>query len=205
MEHKKYLEDLKEIKQLMHKSSKFISLSGLSGIMAGVYALGGSYWAYKLLENKTVYIRDYSTNNVLLVKQLLFIALGVAVLAICTAYILSKNKAKKNGEKLWEATTKYLLVDLAIPLITGGIFGLILLYHEHFGVIAPITLIFYGLALVSASKYTLNTIKYLGISEIVVGLLSAFYVGYGLYFWAFGFGVLHIIYGVAMYIKEKQT
>ena len=121
-----------------------------------------------------------------------------------TAFILTSQRAKRNGEKIWDAATKLMLIHFLFPLVTGGIFGLILLVHEHFGIIAPITLIFYGLALVSASKYTLDTIKYLGISEIIVGLIAAYYVGYGLYFWAFGFGVLHIVYGMVMYLKERR-
>jgi len=97
-----------------------------------------------------------------------------------------------------------MLIHFLIPLVTGGIFGLILLNHEHYGILAPISLIFYGLALVNTSKFTLDTVKYLGISEIIVGLLSAIYVGYGLLFWAIGFGILHIIYGGIMYLKEEK-
>jgi len=97
-----------------------------------------------------------------------------------------------------------LLVSFFIPLVTGAVFGLILLKHEHFGVVAPVSLIFYGLALINASKYTFGTIKFLGISEIIVGLIAAYYPGNGLFFWALGFGVLHIIYGTVMYFKYDR-
>jgi hypothetical protein len=144
----------------------------------------------------------YSSDNVQLVIELFGIALTVAFFAILTAYLLSRKKAIKSGERIWNETTKLLLIHFLIPLITGGIFGLILLFHEHYGIIAPITLIFYGLALVNASKFTLDTVKYLGISEIIVGLIAAYFVGYGIYFWGFGFGILHIIYGSVMYYRE---
>lgn len=205
MDKHKYIEDLKDIRSMMQRSSKFLSLSGLSGILAGIYALAGAFIAYRLLYDKTLYIRSYSTENILLIKKLLILAFFVAAFAVVTAYILTLRKAKKDGQRIWDSTTKLFLIDFLIPLITGGIFGLILLYHEHFGVIVPITLIFYGLALVSASKYTLTTIKYLGISEIITGLIAALYVGYGLYFWAFGFGILHIFYGSMMYFKEQKS
>lgn len=204
MSKEKYINDIKEIRHLMQKSSKFLSLSGLSGIMAGIYALLGSYWAYSLLKDKRVYIRSYDMDNVLLIYKLLAIAIGVAVLAVITAYILSRKKASKSGDKLWTPVTRAMLVDFIIPMFSGGIFALILLYHDHFGIIAPITLIFYGLALVSVSKYTIGSVKYLGVSEIILGLLAAFYVGYGLWFWAFGFGILHIVYGMIMYLKERK-
>jgi MFS family permease len=198
----KYLNELSEIKDLMNRSSKFLSLSGLSGILAGIYALLGAILAFYILQNKTVYIRMYSSDNVQLVIELFGIALTVAFFAILTAYLLSRKKAIKSGERIWNETTKLLLIHFLIPLITGGIFGLILLFHEHYGIIAPITLIFYGLALVNASKFTLDTVKYLGISEIIVGLIAAYFVGYGIYFWGFGFGILHIIYGSVMYYRE---
>jgi hypothetical protein len=204
MDSEKYLQDLKDIKSLMHKSSRFISLSGLSGILAGVYALVGSILAYLLLQEQTLYLRSYSPENISLVYKLVGIALGVAFFAITTAVFLTIQKAQKNNEKIWDKTTQLLLIHFLIPLATGAIFGLILLKHEHFGIVAPISLIFYGLALVNASKFTLDTVKYLGISEIIVGLIAAYFVGYGLYFWAFGFGILHIVYGGVMYLKERN-
>lgn len=205
MDKNKYIEDLKDIRQMMQRSSKFLSLSGLSGVLAGVYALIGAYVAHLILDGEVVYLRNYSRSNIVLIQRLLMVAATVAVLAIVTAYILTVRKARKNGQKIWDKSTKLLLIDFLIPLVTGGIFGLILLYHEHFGIMAPITLIFYGLALVNAGKYTLTTVKYLGISEIIMGLLAALFVGYGLYFWAFGFGILHIIYGSIMYLKERKV
>ncbi len=204
MTDKNYLDDINEIKKLMNRSSRFISLSGLSGVLIGIYALLGSFYAYTLLEDKTVYIRTTSAENAALVLNLMTTAFVIAFLAILTALFLTQKRARSNNEEMWNQTTKQMLMHFLIPLVTGGIFGLILLNHEHYGIIAPITLIFYGLALLNASKFTLDTVKYLGISEIIVGLLAANFVGYGLYFWALGFGVLHIVYGTIMYFKEKK-
>lgn len=195
----KYLDDLHQIKDLMSRSSRFLSLSGFSGLLAGMYALLGAWVAHYLLNNKTLYTPDN------LKYKLLLIALTVAVLTVITAYYLTKRKAKQAGDSVWNDTTKRMLIHFLIPLGTGGIFGFILLHHELYGIIAPITLIFYGLALVNASKFTLNTVKYLGISEIIVGLFASYFVGFGLYFWSFGFGVLHIVYGSIMYFREKKN
>jgi hypothetical protein len=65
--------------------------------------------------------------------------------------------------------------------------------------------VFYGLALVNASKYTLTDIRYLGITEIILGILNIFFLRRGLYFWALGFGVLHIIYGLVMWWKYERA
>ncbi|MBS9462929.1 hypothetical protein KIM67_10940 [Flagellimonas sp. 389] len=202
MESKKYLEDISQIKDLMNKSSRFISLSGLSGILAGIYAIIGAVAAYLfLLPRNSDYVILHSWNF----RMLIAILIAVAVLSFVSAYLLTTKKAKKNNEKIWDATTKRLLVSFLVPLITGGIYILIKLNSQHYGLTASLMLIFYGLALVNASKYTIGKVKYLGYSEIVLGLLCAALPGYGFWFWVLGFGVLHIIYGSLMYLKEAKA
>ena len=205
MSDKDYLKDISEIKKMMNKSSRFISLSGLSGILAGIYALIGAFIA-KNLWSKYIeheFIGDFVNFNSLVV-ELIVIAVIVASLSVVTAFFLTRKKAKEQGAKIWDTTTKRLLFNFLVPLITGGILSLMLLFNGFYGFVAPITLIFYGLALFSASKYTFGNVKYLGIAEIILGLVSMNYIGYGLYFWAIGFGILHIIYGTLMYFKYEK-
>jgi hypothetical protein len=197
----KYLEDLKDIKDLMNKSTQFISLSGLSGILAGVYALiGGGYVYYIISENNDYYI----TLESLLFKKILLTAVFVLLASIITAHFQTTNKAKKLGERVWNTTSKRLLINFAIPLITGGVFSVLLLRNGYYGLIAPITLMFYGLACLNASKYTLRDVRYLGITEIILGLIAVEFSGYGLYFWMIGFGLCHILYGSIMYFKYDR-
>ena len=205
MDDKNYLKDITEIKDMMNKSSRFISLSGLSGILAGIYALIGAYLAYFILDNYN-YLSDLRNpmNKDEIQFKLIVIATIVALLSIVTAFLLTKKKAKQDGTKIWDTTTKRLLFNFLVPLFTGGIFSLIILNQGFYSFVAPATLIFYGLALFSASKYTFGNVKYLGIAEIILGLISMNFIGYGLYFWAIGFGILHIIYGTLMYFKYEK-
>ncbi|MBI1837476.1 MAG: hypothetical protein HYR91_09455 [Flavobacteriia bacterium] len=206
-----HLETLSEIRSLMEKSSKFISLSGLSGIFAGIFALLGAGVAFLYLNfqfaTKAYYDYAYLDDGSVNFQFFTFFFLNaftVLVLSVVFGVYFTIRKAKKNKQSIWDAASKRLMINLLIPLVTGGVFCFILLYHSLFGLIAPVTLIFYGLALLNASKYTLNDIRYLGISEIVLGLISSFIIGYGLYFWAIGFGVLHIVYGAVMYFKYEK-
>jgi hypothetical protein len=210
MSEKDYLQDISEIKNMMNRSSRFLSLSGLSGILAGIYALIGAFFANKLLI-EYVNTRDINVYNDEMGLALTFvqfkfiaIALTVAFLSIVTAFILTKQKAKRQGVKIWDTTSKRLLFSFLIPLITGGVFALITINKGFYGFVAPATLIFYGLALVNASKFTVGNVKYLGIAQIILGLIAMQIIGYGLYFWAVGFGILHILYGAVMYVKEKK-
>ncbi len=202
-----HLDTLSEIRSMMEKSTKFISLSGLSGIFAGIFALIGSVVAY-------YYLISISENHYfsllggdVYIEFYLFFFLNasfVLLSSIAFGSYFTIRKAKKNNQKICDATSKRLLINLMLPLGTGGIFCLIMFYHGVIGLIAPATLIFYGLALINASKYTLNDIRYLGICEIVLGLLASIFIGYGLIFWALGFGVLHIVYGFVMYFKYEK-
>ncbi|MEO9511700.1 MAG: hypothetical protein ABJN84_18355 [Flavobacteriaceae bacterium] len=201
MESKKYLEDISQIKDLMSRSSQFISLSGLSGILAGLYAITGAIITYLFLLPTGDYVVLHSWNFRIIVG----ILIAVAVLSLVTAYLLSSKKAKKNNENIWDETTKRLLISFLVPLVTGGIYILIKLNSQHYGLTGSLMLIFYGLALVNASKYTIGNVKYLGYTEIALGLICAALPGYGFWFWVVGFGVLHIVYGSLIYFKEEKA
>ncbi len=202
MNQQKYIEDLKDIKEMMNKSSKFISLSGLSGISAGIIALAGAYFAWETIYSKTGY-QDF--NRTLLsfdqLIQLLAIGFITLILAVGFGIFFTRLKAKKSKENIWDSQTKRLVINLLIPLISGGVFCLLILLKGYVGLVAPLTLLFYGLALVNASKYTLTEVRSLGILQIALGLTATFFIGYGLIFWCIGFGLLHIIYGVIMEIR----
>ncbi len=200
-EKEEYIEDLKEIKEMMNRSSKFISLSGLSGISAGVIALVGAWFAHTLVYNNASLAYPAQSSGQGVERNLLLLA-GLTILAAVLAGIFfTKRKAKQINQPLWDAQTKLILINLAIPLVTGGLLCLLLLQQGLIGLLAPLTLIFYGLALVNASKYTFKEVGSLGIVEIVLGLVAIQFIGYGLYFWAFGFGILHIVYGIIMQLK----
>lgn len=207
METKDYLKDIQDIKTMMNQSSRFISLSGLSGVLAGIYSLVGAWFAYKTIYFDTSTMGNYK--NLIIsqeaVHRLLGIASTVLILSILTGIILSIRKANKSNEKVWNPTSKRLVINFAIPLATGGFFILFLIEKEMLGLVAPLTLIFYGLACVNASKYTLGDVRYLGVTMILLGLLSTWFLGYGLLFWALGFGVCHILYGSIMYFKHDRN
>ncbi len=199
----KYLNDISEIKNMMSKSSQFISLSGFSGILAGIYAIIGAFMAFNILyiENEffdDIYYRIISLNDM---YKLFGIAFTVVTLSIITGIVLSVNKAKKNNEVVWNITSKRLVINFLIPLVVGGYLCMYLIEKEDFTLIAPLTLIFYGLACVNASKYTVGDVRYLGLTMIILGILNTFFIGFGLLFWALGFGGCHILYGSMMYFK----
>ena len=206
-EHDQQLEALQDIRRMMQRSSRFLSLSGLSGIAAGFWALVGSYFAYHQIHGYYVAYNShgYSGTGFQSLKwNLILIAAAVLVVALLSALYFTWRRARKNGASVWNHTSRQLLVNTLIPLVTGGLLILALLRYNDWRFIAPLCLIFYGLALVNGSKYTLSDIRYLGLIQIVLGLINTQFIGYSLYFWAFGFGILHIVYGFAMWWKYER-
>lgn len=203
------LEALKDIKDMMERSSKFLSLSGLAGVVVGIFAITG-IWAiychFNLSFSQDVFaIINKDAEQVGLFIRFLLIDAGIVLfISLATGIIMAKRRAEINGAKLWDASAKRMFTHLMIPLITGGLLSLILLSQHQFQLLAPVTLIFYGLALVNASKFTIDHIQFLGFGEIVTGLLAVAFPTYGLLLWAFGFGVLHILYGIVFYIKFEK-
>ena len=201
-----YEKDLASIRTMMERSVKFISLSGLSGILAGIYAIVGAAVAYRLVyypQSPFAY-RIETLQEVSTLNKLIITAVCVLVASLGTGLWLSHRKARKHDMNLWNTTTKTLLINLAIPLVTGGLFILILLQGGHYGIAAPACLIFYGLALINASANLYDEVRYLGYSEIALGLIAAYLSGFGLLFWTLGFGVFHIIYGAVMYYRYDK-
>jgi hypothetical protein len=202
---KKHQEDLSHIRSMMERSSMFISLSGLSGVFAGISAIVGAGFALNILDNNG--INYFDDNQIVLDQNIIFQLLGIAVLVLISAIsfgiFFTVRKSMKNNLPIWTTATKNMLLNLAIPLLVGGVFCLALYLQRYFGLIAPATLLFYGLALINAEKYTLTDIKYLGYCELILGCISLFYIGMGLVFWVIGFGLLHIVYGLIMYKKHK--
>ena len=202
----KYINDITEIRSMMERSTRFLSLTGWSGIMAGVYALAGSFLAYRIISagGSELIPLLVPTGELSSLNELVLLALAVLVFALGTAIILSRLKTRKSGERLWNPASRRLVFNLAVPLVTGGIFIFIMLTMGLIGLIAPASLIFYGLALLNASKFSFEELKYFGIIEIFLGLLASYYFEYGLFFWALGFGIMHIVYGIYMHVKYEK-
>jgi hypothetical protein len=203
-------EDLQTIREIMERSSKFLSLSGLSGIFAGVCALLGAAVAwFFILESGQVQYSEYIGNagGSLTSGIGLYLALDavlVLVFAVFGAVYFSQRKARNAGQQFWTNTTKRLLYHLLLPLVSGGILILILIIRNNLELVAPVMLIFYGLSLVNAGKFTFGEIHYLGLTEIVLGILAGIFINQGLLFWTIGFGLMHIVYGSVMYYRHER-
>lgn len=206
-EEKDYIQDISEIRSMMERSSRFLSLSGLSGVMAGIYALAGALVAYFVFgfnpDSFTYRMTDYAGSPAN-ISNVIVVALVILALALGTVVYLSRRNAGKRGEKMWSPTTRRLLANMMVPLVTGGLLIVVLVTNDLTGLAAPVSMIFYGMALFTASKITLEEVKLMGIIQILLGLAAAWLIEYSLIIWALGFGMVNIVYGIYMHYKYER-
>lgn len=204
---KDYIKDISEIRSMMERSSRFLSLSGLSGVMAGIYALAGVLVAYLVFgfnPDSVTYSMTGTAGTPANISSVIIVALIILALALGTVIYLSRRNAGKRGEKMWSPTTRRLLANMMVPLSTGGILIVILIANGLTGLAAPVSMIFYGMALFTASKMTLEEVKLMGIIQIVLGLIAVLMIQYSLIIWAIGFGLVNIVYGIYMHYKYER-
>jgi hypothetical protein len=207
------LEALQDIRRMMERSSRFISLSGWSGISAGICALGGAWAAhvrlswYTPVRGEVNYNNPRSLNDVgeSLLTDLIWIAVITFLAALLSAFVFTYVRSRKNGVPIWDRTVQRLTWNTLLPMIAGGLFILRAIQWHYFVFVAPGCLIFYGLALVNASKYTLGEVRWLGYGQLILGIINLWVTGASLYFWAAGFGLLHIAYGAMMWWKYERV
>ena len=203
------LEDVREIRRLMEKSSRFLSLSGLAGVLAGIAALLGAVIFYGYAGMGRISYDDHTrilnfTGDKNLTRFLVTDGLIVLCIALFTGYYFSRRRARKMGIKFWNPAAKKMIINLFIPLVAGGLVILVFLLRSQVNYVASFTLIFYGLGLVNAGKYSYADINYLGLCEIVLGIFALVFINHGLIFWTIGFGIFHIIYGMILYYKYER-
>ncbi len=201
------LRDISAMRSMMERASKFLSLSGLSGISAGAVALAGAWAAHAALENTGGLLPmpgEGVRPGTLPGGFLLADAASVLVVALACSTFFSVRMARRKGHSLWGPTTATLLAALLIPLASGGAFCGILIMDGLYGLLPGAMLVFYGLALLSAGNFTFGEIRYLGVLDVLLGLTAGFRPALGLIFWAGGFGLLHIVYGSLLYTRYEK-
>ncbi|MEJ7912453.1 MAG: hypothetical protein WKF70_04815 [Chitinophagaceae bacterium] len=210
---KEPLQTLEEIKTMMERNSRFVSLSGWSGVAAGICGLIAAWLAGKKIDEHGINVNgygatpDYMADGKLpeLHRELLMLALITFFAALIFAFLYSYLRSRKTGIPIWGYMARRVVINVAVPMIAGGLLIWRMTDFGFYSLVAPASLLFYGLALINASKFTLSEVRYLGYLQLLLGIVNLWVIGYGLYFWAAGFGLLHIVYGLVMWNKYERN
>jgi hypothetical protein len=195
---KERMDDIVAIRAMMERASKFLSFSGLAGISSGIVALAGAWVAGGILVGASAAPEGTVAAYLFLDASLVLLASFGLIL------FFSRRVAKRKGIPLWGSAARYVAFALAVPLLAGGVLSIVLLAHGLAWLIPACMLTFYGLALLNAGNFTFGEIRVLGVAEVLLGLLAAALPDYGLWFWAAGFGLCHILYGILHFRKYER-
>lgn len=214
MDNQEALNTLSDIRKIMERSSRFMSLNGTSAIVIGLYSCLAAVIAYYILGGAGTarsFLPEHFRIPVLQIdtpaRLQLLLGFATVLIGICilTVVLMCRHKALKAHQPFgFDRITKRLLWNFFLPLAVGGILCLSLVYQHHYGLTSSVMLIFYGIALINASNYTYSNTRYLGYAELALGLADSFVEGHALLFWTFGFGIFHIVYGLWFYFKFER-
>lgn len=198
MEHENHLQNLNELKRILAKNTRFLSFSGLSGIIAGALALIG-LWLFVELAYSDIKL---SHENYFLLG--LSIGLSIIILAIGCGIVLTRRRIKKEGTKVNQAVVKNTLIHILLPIVAGGITCLILAYQGQYTYVPALMLLFYGIGLFNGSQFSFDDLKYMGLRFISLGILTLLMPQWSMWTWGVGFGLFHILYGLRIYFKHER-
>lgn len=207
MENKDALKELRDIRTMMERSSRFQTVSGWGILAAGLMAIVAG-WVANIIFNgsgttlygDTGYIWDHKT------QIAVFGSLALVVVCGLTVFLSSMLLARRrNIPFAFDATMRRLLLAFSVPLVAGGVLCLALVLQGHYGLTSSIMLIFYGLALIACHHFTYPALGLLGYAELLLGLADCFVATHALLFWTVGFGVLHVLFGIYLIIKSRRA
>lgn len=187
------LEALSGIRNLMERSSRYLPLSGKAGVAIGVLSILCS-----LIVDSYFSIHEDNLKPLFLLFGMLF------VICLVIEILMAERNSRQKGVPAWDAIAKRFLINLFLPMVVGGIYCFALIRQQQLEMVLPATLVFYGLALINASRYTIEDTRYLGMADLLLGLATSFLPQHGLLAWGIGFGVLHVLYGVIIYFKYEK-
>lgn len=204
--HEEQLAAIQEMRNLMDHATRFKSISGLSGMIAGILSLISLYIVYlrtgiSPFEVEALDRIWHSSNQI----QISCIFIGLLIACLGLGLYMAGRNARQAGKSAWDGSAKRLAFSLLIPVLTGGVFSVLLIQLGLVALLAPVTLLFYGMGLLSASKYTLEAVRTVGLILIGLGLFATGFLSYGLVIWALGFGLVHILYGFIIYVKYERV
>jgi hypothetical protein len=198
-------QQIKAIHEMMERSTRFLHISGMAGILAGFIAIVASWIAINSFAfEPDSYTYNYSEMGGNL-WNIVYLGLSTLVVSFGLGLVLARRNAYKKGSPGWNPTARRMLIYFATPLLTGGLVILLFWLKGFVALAAPLSLIFYGLALLHASHFTLTDIRYLGLIELLLGLVALYWIQHSLLIWALGFGMVHIGYGFYIYLRYERN
>lgn len=187
-------ENLRVIRQTMERSTKYSTLSGLSGVLIGLVAIAGVV-ATQITLAQTPALRD-STAGALYLAGIWLPALA---LAVTIEFLCNKRRASRVGKHLFSHLGAHILVAAAPAFLAGAVLTLFFSLHHLLFYIWGVWMLCYGAAICAVGLFSVRPVSVLGAAFVVAGALTFLLpVSAQLTMMAVTFGGFHIFYGILM-------
>ncbi len=186
-------ENLRVIRQLMERSTKYSTFSGFSGILAGAASITGC-----------LVTRSLSQTDPAAFRVAFLVTWSLVILfAIGADYLLTKRRAARVGKRVLSRLGKQMFLASAPGLGTGALLTLYFLRHNLLGDIYPVWMLCYGIAVCAVGLFSQREVSYLGAAFLLAGAATLLFCPtFGLPMMAVTFGAFHILYGIAVSRKD---
>lgn len=187
-------ENLRVIRELMERSTKYSTFSGPSGILAGAASIVGCVVTHSLAT------RPPGSDSFRI--PFLITWSMVILFAIGADFLLMKRRAARVGKRIVSRLGKQMVFAAGPGLGTGVLLTLYLLQHNMLTNVYPFWMLSYGIAVCAVGQFSQREVKALGVAFLLAGTLTLLMPGWGLPLMALSFGGFHIIY--ALLISRKD-
>lgn len=191
-------ENLRVIRDLMERSTKYSTFSGLSGVLAGTASITGCIVTH-LLQRRFPDPASFRIPFLLTWSLVILCAIG-------GDFLLTKRRATRVGKRIVSRLGKQMVIASAPGLGTGALLTLYFLSHNLLADIFPMWMLAYGIAVCAVGLFSQREVSWLGAAFLAAGtitlLLPLFGLtalpALGLIMMAVTFGGFHIVYGIAV-------
>lgn len=187
-------ENLRVIRELMERSTRYTTFSGYSGVLAGTASITGCIITWLLQQGPSGL---YPARVPFLLTWSL-----VVLFAIGADYLLTKRHAARVGKHILSRLGQQMAFASLPGLGTGALLTLLLVRHHLLNEVYPLWMLCYGIAICAVGLFSQREVKYLGALFLCAGALTLVLIqgqpGWGLPMMALSFGGFHIVWGVLM-------
>ena len=206
------LENLRIIRSLMEKAHIYRAVSAPAAFTGGVLALLAAGWPvwHALANHGDAVMCDKC-----------FLETWLIILGIASALnvVLLAREAKRRSQPFVSAGMRMALKAFAPPMLVGGCVGIgLIVFLHNLTLAAFIWALCYGLALLSTASFSPRSLVRLGWAFVITGLLTFFAwaansdvrllasdLGPASLVMGLTFGLLHVVYALAVFFSAKPA
>lgn len=175
-------DNLRFIRDTMERAVSFTAVPGWGGVFIGITAVAAGALAAALP-----------------IGEEFFVWLAESLVALAIAVLSVRLKSKRLKLSLQSQAARRALLSFTPPLMAGAVLSAVLFRAGDLGVLPGLWLLLYGTAVVTGGAFSVRIVPVMGLCFMFLGVVTlAAPLAWGNWCLVFGFGLLHISFGIAI-------